>query len=231
MKILAIESSAKAASVAIVEDGKILGETFLNCGLTHSVTVMPSVEWLLGMAGLRISDIDRIAITEGPGSFTGLRIGMAAVKGLAWACDIACTGVSTLETVAMGAVHTDGIICAAMDARANQVYNALFLADEGKLTRICEDRAITIPELLEELSEYENVILVGDGAALVHEKSGGKFTLAPEHIRYQRAVYAAYLAENAKGITAQELRPEYIRLPQAERERIERLKAEGSRTP
>lgn len=227
MKILAIESSAKAASVAIVEDGKILGETFLNCGLTHSVTVMPSVEWLLGMANLKISDIERIAITEGPGSFTGLRIGMAAVKGLAWACDIPCCGVSTLECAAMGAAHIDGIICAAMDARANQVYNALFLADDGKLTRISEDRAITIPELLEELEEYENVILVGDGALLLDEKSGGCYTLAPEHIRYQRAVYAAYLAESAEAVTAQELRPEYIRLPQAERERIERLKKEG----
>lgn len=227
MKILAIESSAKAASVALVENGKILGETFLNCGLTHSVTIMPSVEWLLEMVKLKVSDIDRIVITEGPGSFTGLRIGMAAVKGLAWACDIPCVGVSTLECAAVGAAHMDGIICAAMDARANQVYNAIFFAEDGKLTRVSEDRAITIPELLDELSEYESVVLVGDGASLLDERSEGIYTLAPEHIRYQRAVYAAYLAESVEAVTAQELRPEYIRLPQAERERIERLKKEG----
>lgn len=227
MKILAIESSAKAASVALVENGKILGETFLNCGLTHSVTIMPSVEWLLEMAKLKVSDIDRIVITEGPGSFTGLRIGMAAVKGLAWACDIPCVGVSTLECAAVGAAHMDGIICAAMDARANQVYNAIFFAEDGKLTRVSEDRAITIPELLDELSEYESVVLVGDGASLLDERSEGIYTLAPEHIRYQRAAYAAYLGESKEPISAQELRPEYIRLPQAERERLEKLKKEG----
>jgi len=227
MKILAIESSAKAASVAILENGKILGETFLNCGLTHSVTIMPSVEWLLDMSNIKISDIDRIAIDEGPGSFTGLRIGMAAVKGLAWACDIPCCGVSTLETAAMGVAHTDGIICAVMDARAHQVYNALFEAKDGKLKRLCDDRAITIEELGNELEGRENVLLVGDGAKLCFDEFGGKYRIAPEHIRYQRAAYVAYLAENATPMSAQELRPEYIRLPQAERERLERLKKEG----
>jgi len=224
MRILAIEASAKAASVSIVEDGRILGETFLNCGLTHSVTIMPSVEWLLDMAGLKVSDMDRIAITEGPGSFTGLRIGMAAVKGLAWACDIPCCGVSTLEAAAMGAAHIEGIICAVMDARAHQVYNAIFKAQNGELTRLCEDRAITIDELATELEGNENVVLVGDGAKLCYDEFGGRYSIAPEHIRYQRAAYVAYLAEKAEPVSAQELRPEYIRLPQAERERLERLK-------
>lgn len=227
MRILAIESSAKAASVSIVEDGQILAETFLNCGLTHSATIMPSVEWLLNMANMKISDMDRIAITEGPGSFTGLRIGMAAVKGLAWACDIPCCGVSTLEAAAQGVAHIDGTICAVMDARAHQVYNAIFKAEGGKLSRICPDRAITTEELQKELSHMENVILVGDGAKLCFDEFGGKYGIAPEHIRYQRAAYAAFLAENAEAMTAQELRPEYIRLPQAERERLERLKKEG----
>ena len=227
MRILAIESSAKAASVSIVEDGCILGEAFLNCGLTHSVTIMPSVEWLLGMANMKISDIDRIAISEGPGSFTGLRIGMAAVKALAWACDIPCCGVSTLEAAAAGAAHMNGVICAAMDARANQVYNALFEARGGSLVRLCPDRAITLDELYNELRDKENVVLTGDGAKLCYDEFNGEFAIAPEHIRYQRAAYVAYLAENATPMTAHELRPEYIRLPQAERERLERLKKEG----
>ena len=224
MKILAIDSSAKAASVAVVEDGKILGEVFLNCGLTHSVTVMPSVEWLLDMTGLKISDIDRIAITEGPGSFTGLRIGMAAVKGLAWACDIPCVGVSTLETIARGAAAYDGIICAVMDARANQVYNALFESKGGKLTRLCEDRAITIPELLNELSDKEKVTFAGDGAEICYKAAEGKLGIASENIRYQRASAVAELSADKEPVKAQEIGLQYIRLPQAERERLERIK-------
>ncbi len=227
MKILAIEASAKAASACIAEDGKILGEVFLNCGLTHSVTVMPSVEWLLRSTGLRLSDIDKIAITHGPGSFTGLRIGMAAVKGLSFGADIPCCGVSTLECAAYGAKECGGVICAVMDARAGQVYNALFTAESGRLTRLCPDRAIRISELEAELSEFSDVVLTGDGAALCHEEMGRKYTLAPEHIRYQRAAYVAALGENAESVSAQEITPEYIRLPQAERERLERIKKEG----
>ncbi len=228
MKILAIEASAKAASVCITEDGKILGEVFLNCGLTHSVTVMPSVEWLLKSTGLCLTDIDRIAITRGPGSFTGLRIGMAAVKGLALGADIPCCGISTLECAAYGAKDCGKIICAVMDARAGQVYNSLFRVENGSLTRICPDRAIKISELRDELSAYEDVVLTGDGALLCYEALGEKYALAPEHIRYQRAAYVAALAETAEYVPAGELLPEYIRLPQAERERLERLKKEGN---
>lgn len=228
MRILAIDSSAKAVSVSIVEDSKILGEVFLNCGLTHSVTIMPSVEWLLKTTGLKISDIDRIAIAAGPGSFTGLRIGIAAVKGLAWACDIPCCGVSTLEAAAHGAAHTGGTICAVMDARAQQVYNAIFTANDGRLTRVCDDRAITLSELSEELLKYNNVVLVGDGAELCYRAFEGKHAIAPEHIRTQRAAYVAALAQSVPVCSSQELKPEYIRLPQAERERLERLKKEGN---
>ena len=228
MKILAIEASAKAASVCITENGKILGEVFLNCGLTHSVTVMPSVEWLLKTTGLCLADIDRLAITHGPGSFTGLRIGMAAVKGLALGAEIPCCGVSTLECAAYGARKSGKIICAVMDARAGQVYNALFRVENGILVRMCPDRAVKISELYEELIAYGDVILTGDGAELVHSETGGKFTLAPEHIRYQRASYVASLGETAEIVPAGKLLPEYIRLPQAERERLERLKKEGN---
>ncbi len=227
MKILAIESSAKAASVCITEDGKLLGEVFLNCGLTHSVTIMPSVEWLLKVSNLSLSDIDRIAITEGPGSFTGLRIGMAAVKGLAWASDIPCVGVSTLETAAKGVSHIDGTICAVMDARAGQVYNAIFEAKGGKLKRLTEDRAIKIPELISELAGKANITVCGDGTEVFMKVAGDGFNAAPENVRYQRAVSVALLAEEMDAVSAKELTPEYIRLPQAERERLEKLKKEG----
>ncbi len=227
MKILAIESSAKAASVCIAEDGKILGEVFLNCGLTHSVTIMPSVEWLLDMSGLKMSDIDRIAITEGPGSFTGLRIGMAAVKGLAWSADIPCVGVSTLLAAAKGVADTDGLICAVMDARAGQVYNALFKAENGRLTRLCDDRAIKISELLAELSGEENILVCGDGTEVFMKEAGENFHAASENIRYQRASSVAFLAAESAAVSAKTLSPEYIRLPQAERERLEKLEKEG----
>ena len=224
MRILAIESSAKAASVAIVDAGRLIAEIFLNSGLKHSVTIMPSVERLLESTGIGISDMDRIAISKGPGSFTGLRIGMAAVKGLAWACDIPCCAVSSLEAAAVGVAHMGGTVCAVMDARAGQVYNALFSAHDGKLSRLCEDRAISVSELLCELSEKKDVIFVGDGADMCYNESQGKFRIAPEHLRYQRASGVATLAETCETYTAEELRPEYIRLPQAERERLEKLK-------
>ncbi len=224
MRILAIESSAKAASAAITDGGNLVAEIFLNSGLKHSVTIMPSVERLLESTGLSVSDMDRLAISAGPGSFTGLRIGMAAIKGLSWACDVPCCAVSTLEAAAMGVAHIEGTVCAVMDARAGQVYNALFRAECGKLHRLCEDRAIAISDLLRELSEKKNVILVGDGAELCYNESHGAYRLAPEHLRYQRAAYVALLAENAEVQTAESLRPEYIRLPQAERERLEKLK-------
>ncbi|MBR5543649.1 MAG: tRNA (adenosine(37)-N6)-threonylcarbamoyltransferase complex dimerization subunit type 1 TsaB [Oscillospiraceae bacterium] len=227
MRILAVESSAKAASVCITEDGKLLGEVFLNCGLTHSVSVMPSVEWLLDMTKLKISDIDRLAISEGPGSFTGLRIGMSVIKGLAWSLDIPCVAVSTLEAAAYGMSHTDGTVCAVMDARAGQVYNALFSARVGVMTRLTPDRAISCDDLLEELSGKENVVLAGDGAAMCGEYFGGRFSIAPEHLRYQRAAYVARLAETAEPISGRDLKPEYIRLPQAERERLEKIKKES----
>ncbi len=224
MKILAIESSAKAASVAIADGGKILAEMFINTGLKHSVTIMPSIEQVCTATGIRVSDMDRIAISKGPGSFTGLRIGMAAAKGLAWACGIPCCAVSTLRAAAVNVAHLDGTICAVMDARAGQVYNALFSAKSGVITRLCEDRAIAMSDLFCELSDKKDVILVGDGADICYNESRGAFAVAPEHLKYQRASGVALLAQDAATISPEELSPEYIRLPQAERERLERLK-------
>ncbi len=224
MKILAIEAAAKCASVAIVEDGAVLAETFLNNGLTHSVTIMPSVEWLFEVCGIKPSEIERIAVSKGPGSFTGLRIAMAAVKGLAFALDIPCAAVSTLEVIAENAKGMSGTVCAVMDARAGQVYNALFAAENGELRRLCEDRAISIAELSSELSDKKDVILLGDGAELCYNKfTDVSARLAPPHLMLQRASNVALLAERAECVSASELRPEYLRLPQAERERLSRL--------
>jgi len=228
MKILALESSAKAASVCIASDGKILAEAFLNCGLTHSVTIMPAVEWLLATTSLSISDIDRIAITEGPGSFTGLRIGIASVKGMAMGAGKPCIEVSTLEAIAYNFVGVDGIICCAMDARCSQVYNALFESSNGVITRLCDDRAIKCADLYEELKKLSgNIILAGDGAELLHEATEHSFTLAPVALRYQRGLGVCLAAEGKETIDAAALMPSYLRLPQAERERLEREKNNG----
>ncbi|MDO4812973.1 MAG: tRNA (adenosine(37)-N6)-threonylcarbamoyltransferase complex dimerization subunit type 1 TsaB, partial [Eubacteriales bacterium] len=167
MKILAMETSAKSASCAVVEDGAPLASAYQCTGLTHSRTLMPMVEDMLKNAGLTLANIDLIAIANGPGSFTGLRIGIAAVKGLAWAADKPCCGVSTLEAMAQNVRHMDGLIIGAMDARRNQIYNALFEAKDGVLTHLCEDRAIGLDELCEQLQDdTRRKIVLGDGGKL-----------------------------------------------------------------
>ena len=168
MKILALETSAKSVSCAVTEDGIVLASAYQCTGLTHSRTLMPMVEDLLKNADLTLGDIDRIAIAAGPGSFTGLRIGIAAVKGLAWAADKPCCAVSTLEAMAQNVRHTDGLIIGAMDARRNQIYNALFEASRGALNRLCADRAIGLDELCEELKgDSRRKIVLGDGGRCI----------------------------------------------------------------
>lgn len=140
MKTLALETSAKSVSVAVTEDGKVLASSYQNIGLTHSVTLMPLLDGMLQNAGLTLKDMDLLAVAAGPGSFTGLRIGVSALKGLAWAEDKPCCGVSTLEAMAQnGRLFTGTVVCA-MDARRSQVYNALFRCENGQLTRLCPDR-------------------------------------------------------------------------------------------
>ena len=151
MKILAIETSAKSVSAAVVENGVPLASAYQNMGLTHSRTLMPLVDGMLSAAGLRVQDMDLLAAANGPGSFTGLRIDVSALKGLAWALEKPCCGVSTLAAMARNLAHMEGLIICAMDARRNQVYNALFLAQDGVLTRQCPDRAIGLEELAEDL--------------------------------------------------------------------------------
>lgn len=230
MRILAVESSAKSASVAIAEDTRILAEVFLNNGLTHSRTIMPMIESLIKMTGIGLDSIDRIAVAAGPGSFTGLRIGVSAVKGLSFATGIPCCGVSTLEAMAHNMLHVDGLICAVMDARAGQVYNALFRASDGVLTRLTEDRAISSDELFSEIKNEKNVYILGDGAKLCYNTFGEKtdgLKLAPGPLILQSARGVALSALDAVHVAAQDLSVRYIRLPQAERERLKRLKETG----
>lgn len=218
MKTLAFECSAVAASVCVYENGRVLGHTFSSVPLTHSQTLMPMAESLLSNLKISFSDIDRLAIANGPGSFTGVRIGIAAVKGLAAPRNLSCVGVSTLLSMAHQ-IPKNAIICALMDARCGQVYNALFRRENGVLTRLCEDRASMMEEVAAELPQDEKVILVGDGAALFYKAHGSdNIELAPPHLIYQSALGVAFAAEGEEGCSPQELLPFYLRLPQAERE-------------
>lgn len=232
MLILALESSAKAASAALARDGKLINMEFQNNGLTHSKTLLPMAEQVLARAGLTVQELDAVAVTHGPGSFTGIRIGVSTVKGLCWAAEKPAIGVSTLEAMAWnGAQATENsIICCAMDARRNQVYNALFTFSDGKPVRLTKDRPIGLAELAEELKNYKKTIFVlGDGAQLCYnhlleEKMDA--VLAPEEIRMQDAWGVCRAAEGKEALSAGQLLPVYLRLSQAERERLERLKKE-----
>ena len=225
MKILALETSAKAVSAAVSEDGKILCSGYQDTGLTHSRTLMPIVEHILKNAGLTVADMDAIAVAAGPGSFTGIRIGVAAAKGLAFAADKPAVGVSTLAAMARNVAFCDGLVVCAMDARRQQVYNALFEAKDGQLTRLTPDRAISLEELAAELeNDLRPKTVVGDGARLCFAhltEAGISCRLAPAHLVMQNAMSVALEAEAmaAEGnlVSAQALEPVYLRPAQADR--------------
>jgi len=229
--ILAFETSAKAGSVALLDDKKLLGESYQNTGLTHSQTLMVMAEDLLKQCGKAVSDVTAVAVAEGPGSFTGVRIGVAAAKGFAWGGELPCYGVSTLEAMAEHLSIWEGYVCPCMDARRSQVYNALFYVNQGSIERIRQDRAIALSDLAEELKTLEKpIFLVGDGSNLCYNtllETVPNLVLPPEHRLHQRATGVALLA--AKKITAGKicdgnaLTPNYLRLSQAERERAERM--------
>ena len=230
MKILALETSAKSVSAAVAKDGVILASAYQNNGLTHSRTLMPLVNSMLHNASLTLDDIDLIAVAHGPGSFTGLRIGVSAAKGLAWAKGLPCCGVSTLEAMARGVSDFDGLIVCAMDARRQQIYHALFRAEGGRVTRLTADCAISLEELASQLrNDPADKLVVGDGAVLCAgylNDAGIPCRMADESHRMQSAVGVALCAEEmaARGetVTAQALEPVYLRLSQAERERLAR---------
>ena len=223
MKILSIDSTSVTASVAITENEKVLAESFINNGLTHSQTLMPMVEKTLQEAEVSIKDIDLFAITNGPGSFTGVRIGIASVKGMADALNKQCLAVSTLEAIAEPLKDVDCIACAVMDARCSQVYTATF--QNGN--RLCEDKAVLIDEIGEELKQYnKKVVFIGDGAKICYDKLCEvleECEIADEDIRYVHASSIGRLADNKINngetpIKSSNLVPFYLRLPQAERE-------------
>ena len=232
MLILAFETTAKAGSVALLEDNRLLAESYQNTGLTHSQTLMVMAEDMLKAAGKSMADVTAVAVAEGPGSFTGVRIGVAAAKGLAWGGELPCYGVSTLESMALTLGAYRGYVCPVMDARRSQVYNSLFYVNSGVMERVSEDRAIALSDLAEELKTLkEPIFLVGDGSNLTYstlKDSIPALVLPPEHRMHQRASGVALAA--AKKIAAGDpgdaaaMVPNYLRLSQAERERMEKQK-------
>ena len=232
MLILAFETSAKAAGVALHDGTKLLAESYQNTGLTHSQTLMVMAEDALKQCGLTAQDVTHVAVAAGPGSFTGVRIGVAAAKGFAWGRELPCVGVSTLEAMAKNLGVYEGVVCACMDARRNQVYNALFRAEKGTLKALCEDRAIALADLKEELKALEGPIyLVGDGSTLTYNTLAAEIpnlVLPLEHRLHQRGTGVALAALekiNAGGnFDAATLEPNYLRLSQAEREKLEKEK-------
>lgn len=231
LQILAFETSAKAASVALLQDGILVGEYFQNSGQTHSRTLMKMAQDLLQNCDRSVRQLDVVACAVGPGSFTGIRIGVAAAKGLCWGAQLPLCGVSTLEGMAWNVSQMEGLVCPVMDARRQQVYQALFAVQNGQVSRLCPDQAISLESLKEQLSKQDGPIyLVGDGAALCWQTLQEELPalrLLPEHVRQQRAGGIALAAQQmvlqGQAQDAALVVPNYLRLPQAERERLARL--------
>lgn len=238
MLILALEAASKSASCSLSRDGAILAQSYQLSGLTHSTTLLPMVEDMLKNSGTDLSQVDAIAVSNGPGSFTGVRIGISTAKGLAWARDLPCVGVSTLEAMAAPLVHLEGAeLCCCMDARRSQVYSARFRVEGGQLCRITEDGAIALSDLAEEIQRHspeKTQILVGDGWQLCYNSlsaAGIPCRPAPEPLRYPTAYGVALRAGEVlaagDATTACQVAIAYHRLSQAERERAERLAREA----
>lgn len=226
MLILGIDTAAAPCCAAIYDSEKdiVLAQTVINNKLTHSVTLMPIVEDIIKNSGIAVSDIDLFAVSAGPGSFTGLRIGISAVKGMAFANNKPCAEVSTTESMAYNLAATDCIVCGAIDARCNQVFDALFKVEKGKVTRLTEEGCHKAEELATMLSEYKNedIVLVGDGAELIlcecQKSELTNVRLAPSHLRYQTGAGVCLAALEKPQIKPEALMPMYLKLPQAQRE-------------
>lgn len=221
-----MDTSAKAASVCLAQEEKIIGECFINTALTHSQTLMPMTEQLCRNTGISLDEVEAVAVNAGPGSFTGVRIGVAAAKGLAFRRGLPCVSVSTLESMAYNRLGCDGVVCALMDARCSQVYNAMFRINGDTVERLCEDRAVSLTDLQLALQQYEeNVTLIGDGAQIAFNflaNSLSHVRLAPmNHITQTASSVACAAFQHIKQgdvLSPAELMPVYLRLPQAQRE-------------
>ncbi len=229
MIILSLDSTEITSTAALTDGKRLLGQTVLTVGNTHSETLLPAIENLMKSTGLTYDRVELFACAAGPGSFTGVRIGAATVKGLAFGRNVPCVGVSALEALAYNLIGFDGILCPVMDARRSQLYNALFRCRNGILERLTPDRTIAASELSEELKRYDEAILVnGGGTHILCEAAGGLPSLrpAPELLRYESAYSVALCAltavENGLDLTDKTdliLAPTYLRPSQAERTR------------
>ena len=231
MKILAIDSTAKICTAAVCEDDKLLLVKQKNAGMTHSEMLLPMIESILCELGLEVSELDAFALSEGPGSFTGVRIGAATRKGLAFGREKPCIGVSSLEALAYNLIGECGIVASAMDARRSQVYTAIFRVNNGEIERLSEDMPISIDELCDMLGKYEGekIFLSGDGAHLVSARLGERAEFDEKRAgqnAYSVALCAYRAYKAGKCTTDSELRPTYLRLAQAERERLEKIAAQ-----
>lgn len=227
MKILALDSSSLTASVAIVENGKVISEFFLNAGLTHSETLAPMIKSVFDCSNISPAEIDLYAVTIGPGSFTGLRIGLATIKAMALANNKPCVGISSLHALALNTDKYEKTVCVCMDARRGGIYNAVFNVENGKIIRKTQDRAIYIEDLIVQLRNSNNVVqFIGDGALICYNDMVSKWgsnnvSLIGEKDMYIKSSHVGFLAEEMyrEGIftDACSLNPSYIKIPQAER--------------
>ena len=233
MKILAIDSSGLTSSVAVVDNNDLISEYTVNCKKTHSQTLMPMIYEMNKSIGLDLNSLDAIAVSEGPGSFTGLRIGAATAKGLALALDKPIVSVPTLDGLAYNIYDSEAIICPIMDAKRNQVYTAMYEYEHSKLKKISESMAVDINEIIEILCGYNRkIIFLGDGVEIyktIIEESKIDYSFAPIHLMKQRgssigALAIHYLMVN-KTVSANDFAPVYLRKSQAEREYEEKIKA------
>lgn len=231
MKILAFDGTAKAASVAVADGDRILAYNTIDNGLTQSELLLPMAEDMLRSLKLSFADMDLFATSVGPGSFTGVRIGVSLIKGLAFGRDIPCVGVSTVEALAENMRGLCGIVVPCMDARRGQVYTATFSCDGKDMVRLTEDRAIALVDLAKELEAYDgqSIYVTGDGYKVAKnalESAGIKIAHTPELLILENAASVAKVAkakyESGEAVSDIELSPVYLRMPQAERERLER---------
>ena len=232
MKILAIEASSLVASVAVLTEDIITAEYTLNYKITHSQTLMPMIDEIISATGTPLEELDAVAVSAGPGSFTGLRIGSATAKGLGQALNIPLIHVPTLDAMAYNAFGFNGLVCPIMDARRSQVYTGIYSFEENKLNILMESSAIAIEELIQKLNDYHMpVMFIGDGipvfANVIRDTARFRYVFAPANMNRQRAASVAVLGSfyysGGKIETAAEHLPEYLRVSQAEREREARL--------
>lgn len=229
MRILAVDTSSSVASCAIVDGEKLISERILNNKLTHSQTIMPMIASALAESELKAEDIDVFAAVNGPGSFTGLRIGVSAVKALAHAVNKPCAAISTLEAMAYNIMFTEYLIAPIMDARRGEVYNAIYRFEDNKLVTVIEPRAVSVDECCEDILKIgKKTVFLGDGLPVykngIVKKLGGMAIAAPAHLNAQMAGSAAVLAKEKELIPYQVLAPVYLRKSQAEREYEKRMK-------